>query len=88
MQLFLRARDELQGSLLADEEMQLAAPEVPRADKFWFRRYGRFLKDNHPEAFAQWETLAFELWLATIKENPNAWLDFPDPLDDDASRWQ
>jgi len=88
MQLFLRARDELQGSLSVDEEKQLAASEVSRADKFWFRRYGRFLKDNHPEAFAQWETLAFELWLATIKENPNAWLDFPDPLDDDASRWQ
>jgi len=88
MQLFLRARDELQGSLLADEEMQLAAPEVPRADKFWFRRYGRFLKDNHPEAFAQWEARAFELWLAIITDNPNAWLDFPDSLDDDASRWQ
>ena len=88
MQLFLRARDELQGSLLADEEMQLAAPEVPQADKFWFRRYGRFLRDNHPEAFAQWETRAFELWLAIITDNPNAWLDFPDSLDDDASRWQ
>ena len=88
MQLFLRARDELQGSLSVDEEKQLAATEVPQADKFWFRRYGRFLRDNHPEAFAQWETRAFELWLAIITDNPNAWLDFPDSLDDDASRWQ
>ena len=79
MQLFLRARDVPHGSLSADEEMQLAAPEVPQADKFWFRRYARFLRDTNLSAFeARWREFCYF----------SHWLDYFDVLDDDASRWQ
>ncbi len=91
MQLFLRARDVLQGSLSADEERQLAQPEVLQADMFWlfwFRRYGRFLRDNHLEAFARWKVSAFILWIGRTKDDSDAWFDCPYFLDDDASRWQ
>jgi hypothetical protein len=79
MQLFLRARDVPQGSLSADEERQLAAPEVPPADKFWFRRYARFLQDTHPESFKARE-MDWRFF--------SNWLDHFDALNDDDSRWQ
>jgi hypothetical protein len=89
MQLFLRARDVPQGSLSADEERQLAAPEVPPADKFWFWRYGRFLRDKHPEAFARWMAI-YRPTLTDIVLDGTALVgdDFLTTLDDEASRWQ
>ena len=89
MQLFLRARDDLQGSLSADEERQLTQPGVPKAKKFWFRRYGRFLRDNHPEAFALWMALYSPTLIETVLDGTALdGDDFLTTLDDEASRWQ
>jgi hypothetical protein len=89
MQLFLRARDVPQESLSADEERQLAAPEFPPADKFWFWRYGRFLRDKHPEAFARWMVI-YRPTLTDIVLDGTALDgdDFLTTLDDEAFRWQ
>jgi hypothetical protein len=52
---------------------------VPTAQKFWFRRYARFLKYTHPTVF---EARAIEWRFFSY------WLDHFDGLDDDASRRQ
>jgi hypothetical protein len=46
---------------------------------FWFRRYARFLRDSHLQAFEARETN----WRFLSN-----WLDHFDTLDDEASRWQ
>ena len=79
MELFLYARDVIQGGLLAEQEHELAEPGVLPAQKFWFRRYARFLKDTHPTVF---EARAIE-WHFCF-----GWLDHFDTLNDDESRWQ
>jgi len=79
MKLFLHARDVLKGCLPAEQEHQLAEPGVPPAQKFWFRRYARFLKETDPTVFG---ARAIE-W-----QFGSHWLDHFDGLDDDASRWQ
>ena len=79
MRLFLHSRDVLKGCLPAEQEHQLAEPEVPPAQKFWFRRYARFLKETHPTVFG---ARAIEWQFGSY------WLDHFDGLDDDESRWQ
>lgn len=79
MHLFLEARDVLRGPLTAEAEEQLAQPQGPNAMRFWFRRYVRFLRDTHLQAFEARETN----WRFLSN-----WLDHNDTLDDEASRWQ
>ena len=79
MHLFLEARDVLRGPLTAEQEEQLAQPQGPNAMRFWFRRYVRFLRDTHLQAFEARETN----WRFLSN-----WLDHNDTLDDEASRWQ
>ena len=79
MHLFLEARDVLRGPLTAEQEEQLAQPQGPNAMRFWFRRYARFLRDTHLQAFEARETN----W--RLLSN---WLDHFGTLDDEASRWQ
>lgn len=89
MNLFLSARDVIQGPLNNEEEEQLADAEDQREDKFWFRRYGRFLKDNHPEAFARFKRIYSPSLLDSVLRGRS--LDETDNLgrlDDEASRWQ
>jgi len=89
MNLFLRARDVIQGPLNNEEEEQLADAEDQREDKFWFRRYGRFLNDNHPEAFARFKRSYSPSLLDSVLRGRS--LDETDNLgrlDDEASRWQ
>lgn len=89
MNLFLRARNDVQGPLTKEEEEQLAEAEDQREDKFWFRRYGRFLRDNHPAAFARWMAI-YRPTLTDIVLDGTALDgdDFLTTLDDEASRWQ
>lgn len=79
MHLFLEARDVLRGPLTAEQEEQLAQPQGPNAMRFWFRRYARFLRDSHLQAFEARETN----WRFFSN-----WLDHNDTLDDEASRWR
>jgi hypothetical protein len=79
MHLFLEARDVLRGPLTAEQEEQLAQPQGPNAMRFWFRRYARFLRDTHLQAFEARETN----WRFFSN-----WLDHNDTLDDEASRWR
>jgi hypothetical protein len=79
MHLFLEARDVLRGPLTAEAEEQLAQSQGPNAVRFWFRRYARFLRDTHLQAFEARETN----WRFLSN-----WLDHFDTLDDGASRWQ
>ena len=89
MNLFLRARDVIQGPLNNEEEEQLAEAEDQPTKQFWFRRYGRFLKDNHPEAFARFKRSYSPNLLDSVLRGRS--LDETDnlgTLDDEASRWQ
>jgi hypothetical protein len=89
MNLFLRARYGDKGPLTNEEEEQLAESGDQPIERFWFRRYGRFLKDNHPEAFARFKRIYSPSLLDSVLRGRS--LDETDNLgrlDDEASRWQ
>ena len=70
MNLFLRARDVIQGALTNEEEEQLAESGDQSIERFWFLLYVEFLKTNLPQGqfsrkVFEWQLKGWIDWLYT-----------------------